>query len=100
MICVTPLKERWIQVSLIVNDIFHATDNWGTAHLICSTHSAALQALPKLHGHTYKDAIMSCVLKKRLEKNPYDDCKDVIKRIVLLIVVLIVIFVPKPKSSY
>jgi hypothetical protein len=39
-------------------------------------------------------------LKKRLEKNPYDDCKDVIKRIVLLIVVLIVIFVPKPKSSY
>jgi nucleolar protein 4 len=43
--------------------------DWGfLAHLICSSHSTALAALPKLHGHTYKGSIISCVLKKRLEK--------------------------------
>jgi hypothetical protein len=27
-----------------------------------------VKAAPKLHGHTYKGALLSCVLKKRLEK--------------------------------
>ncbi|OXG10851.1 nucleolar protein 4 [Cryptococcus neoformans Tu259-1] len=39
-----------------------------TAHIIFPSHSDALKALPKLHGHTYKGSILSCVLKKRLEK--------------------------------
>lgn len=38
------------------------------AHIIFPSHSDALKALPKLHGHTYKGSILSCVLKKRLEK--------------------------------
>ncbi|WVO24909.1 uncharacterized protein IAS62_006289 [Cryptococcus decagattii] len=39
-----------------------------TAQIIFPTHGDALKALPKLHGHTYKGCILSCVLKKRLEK--------------------------------
>lgn len=38
------------------------------AQIIFPTHGDALKALPKLHGHTYKGCILSCVLKKRLEK--------------------------------
>ncbi|WVQ83912.1 hypothetical protein IAT38_006056 [Cryptococcus sp. DSM 104549] len=38
------------------------------AAIIFPTHGEALKALPKLHGHTYKGAMLSCVLKKRLEK--------------------------------
>ncbi|RXK42197.1 hypothetical protein M231_00555 [Tremella mesenterica] len=39
-----------------------------TAHLVFPSHADALKAIPKLHGHTYKGSILSCVLKKRLEK--------------------------------
>nr|XP_018265951.1 nucleolar protein 4 [Kwoniella dejecticola CBS 10117]OBR88109.1 nucleolar protein 4 [Kwoniella dejecticola CBS 10117] len=38
------------------------------ANIIFPSHGEALKALPKLHGHTYKGALLSCVLKKRLEK--------------------------------
>ncbi|ORY21458.1 hypothetical protein BCR39DRAFT_553517 [Naematelia encephala] len=38
------------------------------AHIVFTSHGAALQAIPKLHGHIYKGALLSCVLKKRLEK--------------------------------
>lgn len=38
------------------------------AHLVFPTHNEAFQAIAKLHGHTYKGAVISCVLKKRLEK--------------------------------
>ncbi|WVQ97481.1 hypothetical protein IAU59_004595 [Kwoniella sp. CBS 9459] len=38
------------------------------ANVVFPSHGDALKALPKLHGHTYKGAILSCVLKKRLEK--------------------------------
>jgi nucleolar protein 4 len=38
------------------------------AHIIFPSHNEALQSLGKLHGHTYKGLVMSCVLKKRLEK--------------------------------
>ncbi|WWD08119.1 hypothetical protein V865_006230 [Kwoniella europaea PYCC6329] len=39
-----------------------------TANIIFPSHGEALKALPKLHGHTYKGSLLSCVLKKRLEK--------------------------------
>ncbi|WWD21915.1 hypothetical protein CI109_106403 [Kwoniella shandongensis] len=39
-----------------------------TANIIFPSHGDAQKALPKLHGHTYKGALLSCVLKKRLEK--------------------------------
>ncbi|KAK8846604.1 hypothetical protein IAR55_005690 [Kwoniella newhampshirensis] len=39
-----------------------------SANIIFPSHGDALKALPKLHGHTYKGALLSCVLKKRLEK--------------------------------
>lgn len=45
---------------------YHQTDL--SAHIVFPTHGDALNGLPKLHGHTYKGAIMSAVLKKRLEK--------------------------------
>ncbi|OCF34024.1 nucleolar protein 4 [Kwoniella heveanensis BCC8398] len=38
------------------------------ANIVFPSHGDALKALPKLHGHTYKGLILSCVLKKRLEK--------------------------------
>ncbi|ODN75187.1 hypothetical protein L202_06385 [Cryptococcus amylolentus CBS 6039] len=38
------------------------------AQVLFPTHGDALKALPKLHGHTYKGAVLSCVLKKRLER--------------------------------
>ncbi|WVF70433.1 hypothetical protein IAT40_005223 [Kwoniella sp. CBS 6097] len=38
------------------------------ANIVFPSHGDALKALPKLHGHTYKGVILSCVLKKRLEK--------------------------------
>jgi nucleolar protein 4 len=38
------------------------------AHLIFPTHNDAQQSISKLHGHTYKGAVISAVLKKRLEK--------------------------------
>ncbi|KAL1408493.1 RNA recognition motif-containing protein [Vanrija albida] len=43
-------------------------ENVNTANIIFPSHGDALKALPKLHGHTYKGAILSCVLKKRLDK--------------------------------
>nr|XP_019047635.1 nucleolar protein 4 [Kwoniella bestiolae CBS 10118]OCF26565.1 nucleolar protein 4 [Kwoniella bestiolae CBS 10118] len=39
-----------------------------TANIVFVSHGEALKALPKLHGHTYKGSLLSCVLKKRLEK--------------------------------
>ena len=39
-----------------------------TAYLVFPSHGDALKAIPKLHGHTYKGSLLSCVLKKRLEK--------------------------------
>lgn len=39
-----------------------------TAYVVFPTHGDAIQGIPKLHGHTYKGALMSCVLKKRLDK--------------------------------
>lgn len=38
------------------------------AHLILASHNDAVKAAPKLHGHTYKGNLLSCVLKKRLER--------------------------------
>lgn len=40
----------------------------GAAHLITASHNDAVKAAPKLHGHTYKGNLLSCVLKKRLER--------------------------------
>ncbi|BEI86295.1 hypothetical protein CcaverHIS002_0605820 [Cutaneotrichosporon cavernicola] len=37
-----------------------------TAHLVFPTHGEAVKGIPKLHGHTYKGALLSAVLKKRL----------------------------------
>ncbi|BEJ17234.1 hypothetical protein CspHIS471_0606350 [Cutaneotrichosporon sp. HIS471] len=37
-----------------------------TAHLVFPTHGEAVKCIPKLHGHTYKGALLSAVLKKRL----------------------------------
>ncbi|GMK57198.1 hypothetical protein CspeluHIS016_0400320 [Cutaneotrichosporon spelunceum] len=37
-----------------------------TAHLVFPTHGEAVKSIPKLHGHTYKGALLSAVLKKRL----------------------------------
>lgn len=39
-----------------------------TANIIFPTHGDAIKGIPKLHGHTYKGALLSCVLKKRLDK--------------------------------
>ncbi|WWC67499.1 uncharacterized protein I206_101407 [Kwoniella pini CBS 10737] len=44
------------------------TESSDLANIIFPSHGQALKALPKLHGHTYKGALLSCVLKKRLEK--------------------------------
>jgi hypothetical protein len=38
------------------------------AHLIFPHHNDAFVAVKKLHGHTYKGSLLSCVLKKRLDK--------------------------------
>lgn len=38
------------------------------AHLVLGSHNDAVKAAPKLHGHTYKGNLLSCVLKKRLER--------------------------------
>ena len=38
------------------------------AHLIFPSHGDALKGLPKLQGHTYKGAVISAVLKKRMDK--------------------------------
>jgi len=39
-----------------------------TAHVVFPSHADAVRGIPKLHGHTYKGALLSAVLKKRLEK--------------------------------
>ncbi|WWC87334.1 uncharacterized protein L201_002223 [Kwoniella dendrophila CBS 6074] len=49
-------------------EITEAQVNQDTANIIFPSHGQALKALPKLHGHTYKGALLSCILKKRLEK--------------------------------
>ena len=38
-----------------------------TAHCIYHSHGDAFKALGKLHGHTYKGALLSAALKKRVE---------------------------------
>jgi nucleolar protein 4 len=38
-----------------------------TANVIFTTHQKAVEAIPMLHAHTYKGALLSCVLKKRIE---------------------------------
>ncbi|ORX36146.1 hypothetical protein BD324DRAFT_630367 [Kockovaella imperatae] len=39
-----------------------------TAYVLMPTLGEALKAVPKLHGHTYKGAVLSCVLKRKLDK--------------------------------
>lgn len=58
--------SEW-ESSIIHIDISPRADT-RIAHLVFSSHGEALKSLPKLHGHTYKGAILSCVLKKRLDK--------------------------------
>jgi nucleolar protein 4 len=41
-----------------------------TAHIIFTSHGKATDAIPKLHAHTYKGVLLSCVLKKRIESIP------------------------------
>jgi len=38
-----------------------------TANIVFTSHSKAVAAIPMLHAHTYKGALLSCVLKKRIE---------------------------------
>jgi nucleolar protein 4 len=38
-----------------------------TANVVFVSHSKAVEAIPMLHAHTYKGALLSCVLKKRIE---------------------------------
>lgn len=45
---------------------FPVEDQDATAHLVFPTHGEAVKGIPKLHGHTYKGALLSAVLKKRL----------------------------------
>lgn len=40
-----------------------------TANIIFTTHAKAIEAIPKLHAHTYKGVLLSCVLKKRIESS-------------------------------
>lgn len=40
----------------------------GSAHLVFPTHGEAVKGIPKLNGHTYKESILSAVLKKRMER--------------------------------
>ncbi|KAJ9111254.1 hypothetical protein QFC22_006554 [Naganishia vaughanmartiniae] len=39
-----------------------------TAHVLFETHDKASKAAEKLHSHIYKGALLSCVLKKRLQQ--------------------------------
>lgn len=40
-----------------------------TANVVFTSHSKAVEAIPMLHAHTYKGALLSCVLKKRIESS-------------------------------
>lgn len=59
-------ESRRIHASMPLLQVLTSTDL--PAHLLFPSHSDAVKAAPKLHGHTYKGALLSCVLKKRLEK--------------------------------
>lgn len=48
--------------------IFPVDGQEGVAHLIFPSHGEAIKGIGKLHGHTYKEKIVSAVLKKRVEK--------------------------------
>ncbi|WVO15672.1 hypothetical protein L204_103333 [Cryptococcus depauperatus] len=71
-------KELWKKIKKI-NDkaeiIFpvlvehgEKVENEDMANVIFPSHGDALKGLPKLHSHTYKGSILSCILKKRLDK--------------------------------
>ena len=40
-----------------------------TANVVFTSHQKAVEAIPTLHAHTYKGALLSCVLKKRIESS-------------------------------
>jgi nucleolar protein 4 len=48
--------------------IFPVDGQDGVAHLVFPSHGEAVKGIGKLHGHTYKEKIVSAVLKKRAEK--------------------------------
>jgi nucleolar protein 4 len=48
--------------------IFPVENQDGVAHLVFPSHGEAIKGIGKLHGHTYKEKIVSAVLKKRVEK--------------------------------
>lgn len=48
--------------------VFPLEGEEGTAHLVFPSHGEAIKGIGKLHGHTYKEKILSAVLKKRVEK--------------------------------
>lgn len=48
--------------------VFPIEGQEGVAHLVFPSHGEAVKGIGKLHGHTYKEKIVSAVLKKRVEK--------------------------------
>lgn len=51
---------------VIVGEVKETMGN--TAHVVFESHNQATKAAEKLHSHVYKGALLSCVLKKRLEQ--------------------------------
>ncbi|KAK4684518.1 nucleolar protein 4, partial [Tremellales sp. Uapishka_1] len=62
------LWKRVRKVNEHVELVFPIEGEEDAAHLVFPNHGDALRALPKLHGHTYKGVLLSCVLKKRADK--------------------------------
>lgn len=48
--------------------LFPVEGQEGVAHLVFPSHGEAVKGIGKLHGHTYKEKIVSAMLKKRVEK--------------------------------
>jgi hypothetical protein len=51
--------------SVVVGEVKETMGN--TAHVLFESHDKASKAAEKLHSHIYKGALLSCVLKKRLQ---------------------------------
>ncbi|KAJ9091072.1 hypothetical protein QFC20_007747 [Naganishia adeliensis] len=51
---------------VVVGEVKETMGN--TAHVLFESHDKATKAADKLHSHIYKGALLSCVLKKRLEQ--------------------------------
>lgn len=52
--------------TVVVGEVKETMGN--TAHVVFESHEKAMKAAEKLHSHVYKGALLSCVLKKRLEQ--------------------------------